>query len=56
MRAMALIAGDAHPQLAQDVARLTQASLVPTSVSAFADGETRVRIEGDVQDADLYIV
>ena len=53
---MALIAGDAHPQLAQDIARLTQASLVPTSVSAFADGETRVRIEGDVQDADLYIV
>ena len=30
--------------------------MTPTSVSAFADGETRVRIEGEVQDADLYIV
>jgi ribose-phosphate pyrophosphokinase len=53
---MALIAGDAHPELARDIARLTEAHLIPTSVSAFADGETRVRIEADVQDADLYIV
>jgi ribose-phosphate pyrophosphokinase len=53
---MALVAGDAHPELARDIARLTEAHLIPTSVSAFADGETRVRIEVDVQDADLYIV
>jgi ribose-phosphate pyrophosphokinase len=53
---MALIAGDAHPELARDIARLTEAHLIPTSVSAFADGETRVRLEADVQDADLYIV
>lgn len=30
--------------------------MTPTSVSAFADGETRVRIEGEIQDTDLYIV
>jgi len=53
---MALVAGDAHPELARDIAGLTEAHLIPTSVSAFADGETRVRIEADVQDADLYIV
>ena len=56
MQAMTLVAGDAHPELARDIARLTKASLIPTSVSAFADGETRVRIEVDVREADLYIV
>ncbi|MEO8007954.1 MAG: ribose-phosphate pyrophosphokinase [Betaproteobacteria bacterium] len=53
---LALVAGDAHPRLAQEIARLIGTSLTPTSVSAFADGETRVRIEGEVQDTDLYIV
>ena len=51
-----VVSGDAHPALAQEVARLAQASLIAASVSAFADGETRVCIESDVQDADLYIV
>jgi ribose-phosphate pyrophosphokinase len=53
---LALIAGDAHPRLAEEIARLIGTAVTPTSVSAFADGETRVRIEGEVQDADLYIV
>jgi len=53
---LALIAGDAHPLLAEEIGRLTGIAPTPTSVAAFADGETRVRIEGEVQDADLYIV
>jgi len=53
---IALVAGDAHPELVRDIARLIEARLISTSVSAFADGETRIRIEADVQDADLYIV
>ena len=53
---ISIVAGDAHPQLAQEIARLTEATLIPATVSAFADGETRVRIEAEVQDADLYIV
>lgn len=56
MTAMALVAGDAHPELAQGIAALMGATLAPTLISAFADGETRVRIETDVQDADVYIV
>ncbi len=56
MTAIALVAGDAHPELARAVAALAGATLVPTLISAFADGESRVRIEADVQDADLYIV
>jgi ribose-phosphate pyrophosphokinase len=51
-----LIAGDAHPQLADEIARLAGAVPIRASVSAFADGETRVRIDADVQDADTYIV
>jgi len=53
---VALIAGDAHPALAQQIARQANADLIPASVSAFADGESRVRIEAEVQDADVYIV
>jgi len=56
MSAIALVAGDAHPQLAREIGRSMGTPLVPVSVSAFADGETRVRIEAEVRDADLYIV
>ncbi len=53
---IALAPGDAHPELARAIAALAGATLLPTLVSAFADGESRVRIDADVQDADLYIV
>jgi phosphoribosylpyrophosphate synthetase len=36
----ALIAGDAHPQLAEEIARQIGTALAPTSISAFADGAT----------------
>ena len=51
-----LLAGDAHPALAHQIARLTEATLIPATVSAFADGETRVRVDADIRDADVYIV
>jgi ribose-phosphate pyrophosphokinase len=54
--AIALIAGDAHPQLAEAIASLSGAERVPATVGAFADGETRVRIDADVQDRDVYIL
>jgi hypothetical protein len=50
---ISIVTGDAHPQLAQDVARLAGARVISAIVSAFAYGETRVRIKADVQDADL---
>ncbi len=56
IRGFALAAGDAHPRLAEEIARLLGRSLVPVSVSAFADGETRIRIDAEVQGADLYVV
>jgi len=56
MDSFSVLAGDAHPSLARGIARLAGAALVPATLSAFADGETRARIEGEVRDADLYIV
>jgi ribose-phosphate pyrophosphokinase len=53
---IALLAGDAHPDLAHAVASLCGATRIPASIAAFADGETRIRIETDVAGADLYIV
>src|SRR3970040_325450 len=56
MDSFSVLAGDAQPSLARAIARLGGATLVPATRSAFADGETRARIEGEVRDADLYIV
>lgn len=56
MRALAVVAGDAHPELAREIAALSGAELIPAGVSAFADGETRVRIDADIRGRDLYIV
>jgi len=56
MTPAALIAGDAHPQLAHDIAREAGLPLLPVQIGAFADGETRVRIEADVRGTHLGIV
>ena len=56
MSGLCVIAGDAHPALGRRIAEIAGAGLVPTAVEAFADGETRVRIEGEVRGSDLYVV
>jgi ribose-phosphate pyrophosphokinase len=56
MSPLVVIAGDAHPQLARRLAQESGATMVPATVARFADGETRVRIEGDVRGCDIYIV
>jgi ribose-phosphate pyrophosphokinase len=56
MSLIALVAGDAHPALAREIARQARLELLPASIAAFADGETRVRIEADVQGRTLWIV
>ena len=56
MKTAAIVAGDAHPELAREIAAIADAELIPAGVSAFADGETRVRIDADVRGRDLYIV
>lgn len=56
MELTALLAGDAHPRLAQDIAREAGLPLLPARLAAFADGETRVKIDADVRGAHLGIV
>jgi ribose-phosphate pyrophosphokinase len=51
-----LIAGDAHPALSRAIAAQAGLPLVAVSVSAFADGEARVRIEADVRARDVWVV
>lgn len=53
---IALVAGDGHPQLAQAVADALGIAPVALAISAFADGESRIRLEGDVPGTDLYIL
>jgi ribose-phosphate pyrophosphokinase len=53
---MAVLAGDANPGLAREIARLCQAGVIPVTIGAFADGETRIRIDGEVASRDLYII
>jgi ribose-phosphate pyrophosphokinase len=51
-----LIAGNAHPALAEALARELGTSPEAAEVAAFADGETRVRVPADVRGADVYLV
>lgn len=56
MSRLAIIAGDAHPALGREIAAALDTTPIAVSISSFADGETRVRIEGDLRDADVLIV
>lgn len=51
-----LISGDAHRILAEDLARELGVPLELAEIAAFADGESRVRLGGDVRDADVYLL
>jgi ribose-phosphate pyrophosphokinase len=53
---LVLLSGNAHPALAEELARQLKVPLVPAEVGAFADGETRVRVAEDVRHADVFIV
>jgi len=51
-----VIAGNAHPGLAESLARELKVPLVSAEVGAFADGEIRVHVSQDVRDAAVFIV
>jgi ribose-phosphate pyrophosphokinase len=51
-----VIAGNAHPALAENLARELKVPLVSAEVGAFADGEIRVHVSQDVRDAAVFIV
>ena len=51
-----VIAGNAHPALAEGLARELKVPLLSAEVGAFADGEIRVHVGQDVRDAAVFIV
>jgi len=51
-----IVAGNAHPALAEALAGELCAPLVTTEIGSFADGETRAHVNQDVRDAAVFIV
>jgi len=51
-----LLAGNAHPALAESLAAELKVPLVSAEIGAFADGETRVHVHEDVRDAAVFVV
>ena len=53
---LAILSGRAHPELAQEVARLLGTDLIPTTAYDFANGETFVRFEESVRGVDAFVI
>jgi len=53
---MKLISGTAHPKLAEEIARSLNSRLTDTTVSAFPDGETYVKINENIRGQDVFII
>ena len=53
---MKIIAGNANPTLAQEIADYSFAQLVPTKISTFADGEISVEFLDNIRGEDVFII
>ena len=53
---MKIIAGNANPILAQEIADNTFATLVPSKVTTFADGEISVEFLDNIRGEDVFII
>lgn len=53
---MKIITGNANPQLAQEIAEVCFATLVPAKVSTFADGESSVEFLENIRGEDVFII
>ena len=53
---MKIIAGNANPALAQEIADNTFATLVPSKVATFADGEISVEFLDNIRGEDVFII
>jgi ribose-phosphate pyrophosphokinase len=51
-----VFSGRAHPDLAEEVARMLGTGLVPTSAYDFANGEIYVRYEESVRGSDAFVI
>ena len=53
---MKIITGNANPKLAQEIAEHCFATLVPATVSTFADGESSVEFNEKIRGEDVFII
>ena len=53
---MKLISGSAHPELAQEVSKVTGVNLTDCKISSFPDGETLVQINENIRGEDVFII
>jgi len=53
---MKIITGNANPKLAQEIADHSFATLVPSKVSTFADGESSVEFLDNIRGEDVFII
>ena len=53
---MAIFSGNAHPQLAQDIARYLRIPIARAHVGRFSDGEINVEILENIRGRDVFIV
>ena len=53
---MKIITGNANPKLAKEIAEHCFATLVPATVSTFADGESSVEFMENIRGEDVFIV
>ncbi|MCR4663035.1 MAG: ribose-phosphate pyrophosphokinase [Endomicrobiaceae bacterium] len=51
-----LIAGNANPKLAEEIAKKMGIELSPATIGRFSDGEIQVKIANSVRGADCYII
>lgn len=51
-----IFSGNAHPELAGDIARYLNLQVGPAMINRFADGEIQVRINESVRGCDVYVV
>ena len=53
---MKIITGNANPKLAEEIAENTFATLVPATVSTFADGESSIEFMENIRGEDVFII
>ena len=53
---MKILAGNANPQLAKEIAEHCFTDIVPSKISTFADGENSVEFEENIRGEDVFIV
>ena len=53
---MAIISGNAHPKLAQDIAKVLHLPLAKAQVSRFSDGEFNIEILENIRGRDTFII